>query len=79
MAEVGAEWASPAEYCLWFSCLQNVMGEIWGRNLLCRILNIKSSVVQEDSKQIVRGWEGIWGRYNLPVFSLLSTGEEWSG
>lgn len=61
MADVGAESASAAEYCLWFSCLQNVMGEIRARNLHCRILNIESSVVQEDPKQIVRGWEGIWG------------------
>lgn len=42
MAEVGAEFASPAEYCWRFIHVQNVMGEIQGRKMHCRILNIKT-------------------------------------
>lgn len=59
MAEVGAEFASPAEYCLCFTRVQNAMGEIQGRKMHHRIL--KSPMVQKDPKQIVRGWESIWG------------------
>lgn len=61
MAEVGAEFASPAEYCLCFTRVKNAMGEIQGRKMHHGILNVKSPMVQEDPKQIVRGWESIWG------------------
>lgn len=60
MAEVGAEFESPAEYRWCFTCVQNVMGEIQGK-MHCRILNMKSPMVQEDPKQIVRCWDSIWG------------------
>ena len=61
MAEVGAEFVSPAECRLCFTRVQNVMGEIQGRKMPRRIVNMKSPLVQEDPKQIVRGWESIWG------------------